>query len=704
MLLNLLLVATLVIDFILIIFILFRTIDERKPFSIKDVGKFAPLIFAYAFIYIYYFVYTKNFDYNSVFNIIYRSIKGLTFDYDAGLLSTYRSIPLLAISFYTTTIINLYIYFSVAISLSVRYLSNFYRCFYVKFFDHDVILDSEAKYVNSYQHKENKSILQKKLVIFGKLSKDEFINARNSIGVYKHHYSKKTLLQYVKGVHKRVNFISLKDDDDTVLKRISIFIAAYKENPKLFKKVYLYVNTNYENSHLFERVVDDSDAKAHIILFSQSSIMADKFINDHPYSSILDEKYIDYATGLIKNDVALSTIFIGYGQAGKALFKESLIHNNFFTLDDNKIIPCEIAYYLFDKKKELEDKNVNHYLSALLNNPEGDKCFTYQFIPESDVNSKKFYESIKKIVLHKVKKQQAFQIFVSFASDATNIDLAVKLRDKMNELNNRKIEYRIYCRIDNRKNLPLVSEDSSLYKNIIFFGDDDSIINHDVIVNMSLENLAMNVNYIYAKKSSSKEELWLQLHRHKRNENLSRVLNYRLKLNMLGLDYRIGSNSISKEEYLAIYNHNYDFPSVKDYKNYYLQTENKKPNRPILPRDILAREEHARWTNYMQAEGFSKMELKDIKYLVDDNGKIKVIKDDYDNQKHACIRTFDELDAYHQHNVEAFEKFGFDITDVNSPYYGLRDTYQYDYNCGDDIYEELTQCGYEIYRINKKNL
>lgn len=81
-------------------------------------------------------------------------------------------------------------------------------------------------------------------------------------------------------------------------------------------------------------------------------------------------------------------------------------------------------------------------------------------------------------------------------------------------------------------------------------------------------------------------------------------------------------------------------------------------------------------------------------------------KDDVLNKKHACLIPFVDLDKYHQQNKKQLQalakEYNLDLKKEKYNYNALIDTYQYDYQTMDEMYDFLEKNDYVI--INKKDL
>ena len=697
----------LIISTCLLFFIVIQTIVNRKLFAMRDLGKFLPMSLAY-FCLIASVTLTSDVTFASVLDAFGGSIRTImTFMFNAALLAAIKTDGLLNFAFIYTASIHLYLFLSVIVALFMKYSQNFIKKIRVYLSkEHDVLLDVDEMFVHLYT-KTFKNIL-----CWSKISKEAFKMTSIKAPIVNSFFNKKALLHYLRFAKNRVNFISTTLDEGVILQRLSTFANAYNDKPQLFKNVYFYVCASNENLDLYSSIVDISEFRTHIILYSRYTNFANKFISEHPMSELFNDKQLDYSKACLKDNVSFTNIVLGFGRYNQEILNQVLIHTNLFKVDNktNKYVPYKVDTHIFDVKDITIDQSKESNVGLLMTNKEAPH-FNIIKHERISVSSQAFIKEVDEIINKNISKEMnnCYAFFVSCGKDSLNIETALEIKERYMSRVNKLI---VYCRVKNFGSIPLYRVNNQnvkeKYKGIIFVGEDSSIDNHNVIVNRSLEALAINKNIKYLQRTNdvSKEEAlerWMSLPSIKRYNNSSVYVDLRFKLQLMGLDYGPKSDKgISKDEFIKRYlggidNYASEFDRLLkyDYKDYYVIS-------PVNnPRNLLAVAEHDRWNSYFWSYGYKVLPLEQIEYSYNsENDKIAVKKDDTALKLHACLCDVEGLDRYHKQNAKEIkklgEKYGVDLT-KNPSYPSLTDTFYYDYDSIDEIYEVLEENGFSIF-------
>ena len=178
----------------------------------------------------------------------------------------------------------------------------------------------------------------------------------------------------------------------------------------------------------------------------------------------------------------------------------------------------------------------------------------------------------------------------------------------------------------------------------------------------------------------------------KRESNIACALSIFIKLNLIGLEVSLDCNDkcISKEEFNSILriNKNYDY--------------SKYNFNEITPANILGIIEHHRWNAFYISKGYVPHKKEDIQIRIDN--KLNIIKDNPIERTHACITSIYGLDCYHRYLAEKI----FDLDKEHKLYKTydecLNDieTFKYDLDFMNTIYDDLISVGYKIIRRSDK--
>lgn len=479
-------------------------------------------------------------------------------------------------------------------------------------------------------------------------------------------------------------FVGLNDKNINKFKNKNAKIVSFIKDPQ----VQIIVINLLKNTELLSYLEVNDDMRfgvvemvknnSNINLFNKYDIIADEFILNHSISKYLSSSMIDRNTASLKSDVDVSMFMIGFGKVNANLYLELIKNNQYTKIIDQKITTYPVRYNIFSRM-DIDTSNLNHNLRRIRYITPSDEYLPWpedSFIPNKyigDINSFEFYNNIKNNIVNK-----GLNVFiVSLGNDLTNIDMALKINDRLKswKFNSEAI---IFVRVRDSKNLNLKIAD-----NIIAFGSDDDVITKDAIVNQSILEISKKRAAYYA-NSDDVEGVWRLLPLAKRLSNKNSIFSIIHKLGLLGITVdRIKENSISVDEYLKIYDVNNEIIKMDNKIEYPL-----KFSKLINPRNVLAFIEHNRWNVEMITKGYVPMK----KSLFKVEGK-KFIKDDLDEKLHGCITTSEGLDEYFDIFASMLQK------ENNISYedaYKMVENKKYDYEIMDQAYDLLSNIGYYL--------
>lgn len=444
-------------------------------------------------------------------------------------------------------------------------------------------------------------------------------------------------------------------------------------------------------------------------------------------SEAIDIDYIDSRTNektkvSVKNNYskAINVIYLGYGNVSREIHRGSVMNNQLVSIDKNNNLSNHIInYFAFDKNAFISNHKNNLYYHNRFDHDKdkfNSKDYyerleaTSSFYPISvDINTNEFYDDIIKIA----KMNNSYtSIVISLADDLDNIDYALKLVQLFKQL--KVNDYHIFVRIKekNQKTIDLLNDD-----NITFFGWKESVLNHEVIVNDDLLNLAKMTSKKYSEKNKSLLYLgWYTLSPIKQKSNIYASLNIRVKLNLIGYDYDLENNIVDNSMLLSEIENKLNI--IKNKYDDYLFFNNA--STPHLS-NVLSFQEHSRWNAFYVSNGYVPMPKYDIKVIeyIDDAGntKYKMYKDNDDLRMHACLTTYKDLDNYHRDyaklicnnknyaasllkiSVEELNNLSDD--EIFNKVISLEQTYQYDYNLIESFGKIFINSKYKLKKLNK---
>lgn len=475
-------------------------------------------------------------------------------------------------------------------------------------------------------------------------------------------------------------------------------------------KIFVFGNPRYET--IYEDVVSSGLGCIHYVNKYQKIAM--DFIDKYPLSKFMDDEQIDYETSLIRDDVDINVLFIGFGKTAQQLFLTSVANNQFLTSGTTDPELKKVKYYIFDKDEAENNKNLNHnyyrykYECSELNPadylplPTLPAEETYYRL---DVNDCDFYNQIRSVVTRNPKDSNF--VVIAFGSDLENIDMAQKLVEKRNEWDLENLVIFVKVRVWHKEQTLL--EDEGCY----FIGNENDVVyNIDKIIGDRIFRMAqmrnevydleydithtsgivVNEEYIRKNHDAAYRNWHMTKSQMERESSLYCCLSLRSKLNLMGLDYcEVDSDAVGlkEAEYLEIYART-DMPDTSKYD----VTANGKPivyytlDFPVSRRRNMAIHEHQRWNSFMISKGIIPSTREQIasEKIVGKDGRERFTNGkNYAVRRHGNLTTFDGL-------VE-FRKI---VAKRDNCSEAEKDVIKYDYQLLDDAYWLLQANGYKI--------
>ena len=401
-----------------------------------------------------------------------------------------------------------------------------------------------------------------------------------------------------------------------------------------------------------------------------------------------------------------------------------------------------VNYYVYDNRNAEQDKNLNHdyfrysreYPSLKARHKE------YLEIPpipanekflKIDVNDGEFYSSLKENLA--VGGKHAYNyVLIAYGSDMENLDFAEKVCEKLTEWE--LIEQtKVFVKIRNDMLSDEVIEKEYSDKFIVFGNENKIVYNVRQIFAEQHEKMAKDkhLTYIFAqnpgnemeikekdlylttipageppKKDETKKEKddekespkikisgeaknnyllnyankewyedWVQV---QRDSNTYACLSIRMKLHLLGFDFKKGIHEDASEEFMKKYEEG-DKPNRAEQEIMGLKPVNHGDchfKRGTI-RNNLATQEHQRWNAYHICHGYVPATIEETKA----NEKKKLLN----MRKHRNILTYDGLIQFCHLMME-----------IKKPDYAENDVIKYDYQILDDLTWLASRVGYTI--------
>ncbi|MFA5450107.1 MAG: hypothetical protein WC292_06705, partial [Clostridia bacterium] len=404
--------------------------------------------------------------------------------------------------------------------------------------------------------------------------------------------------------------------------------------------------------------------------------IAMSFWDKYPITEFMTGREIDYLSATIKDNASISVAIVGFGELNREIFLTSVANNQLLAKEGDAFAEKPINYWLYaykEAKGELDD-SYGRYSNAILDASE------YLPLPPKpanetflmlDIGSTSFYQSL----MENLTRGKVYNyIIINFGTDEENANLANILATKLQEWDVDK-HTKVFVRI--------LGERQALAKGIIAFGsDNESQTAGDRIAAMALDrHLSYSLSGSIDDEQNKREmalKKWAEQDVVQQESNLYACLGIRLKLHLLGFDYRpkYDLSRNAEEEFAAAYEKgdkiivsaiSSDGRKTIQYTTNYVKGS---------VRQALAIQEHQRWNAYMINCGFIPSSIAQI--AANDSKNMR-------EKRHGNITTFQGL-------VE-FSKI---MAKINHKSPEDTDVIKYDYQVMDDVVWLLSRIGYKI--------
>ena len=597
---------------------------------------------------------------------------------------------------------------------------------------YDLQIKKYKEYLNSKINADDEDVKSKEF-------KENFINSIFSlidVSNYGYDYFKKILIEKTKNTSDDLEKQMINELEKDLINMNDLNFLSIKVYD--LHKFDLFIELSIDNHVTIENKILNYKENANVTvtpfihIFNRYELNAINFMYENPITKYLPNDFINTSYGYIENDYIKTSIkrdmndfkfedsfdkkinvfYLGFGKISKELYKCSVAHNQLVSYesidksiskntetrltallggasinnqkDRTRILRNHlINYYIFDNHT-LNNKNKNNlYYSDRYNLNKDlyieDKGYE---LPEKTHNEYTFSSNIDEqniinTLVNVINNGNSYSsIIVSLGNDLDNLDYALKINMLLTQHSISNNKYHIFVRIKNE------TEELSKYlsQNFTFFGSNRSIFNHENIVNDKVNRIAKLLDKTYNQKSLINND-WFGKTYIKRKSSFYSALNLRVKLNMIGYDFRL----LNKQEAINLpesviddfskkieYNGSHEKIKYEKYMFFTLPEEYK-------PSQIIAFQEKLRWNALYIIDGY--VPRKRSLHLAT---KIKEVES---TKEHACLTTIRGLDLYHKTCAEL------SVTETNkikrkyeiNTYLDEQNTYQYDYNILDNL-------------------
>ncbi len=468
----------------------------------------------------------------------------------------------------------------------------------------------------------------------------------------------------------------------------------------------VYVFGELANRSAYSDYIEDS--RAHIQYLNRYEMTAVDFVGQFPITRFMDEKQIDFGTGLIADSCEINVLFIGFGPTNRQIYQKLIADSQFFSRGRDGIYHKKLNCYIFDRAKAYRDKELNfgyfRYSQEFLAEDYPGHENDYLPLPdypandgtvssdgtsvpweqnthfcEFDVHDRRSIRKLRRVFAGEGNVYT--YVIVAFGEDLENVDFARNLSGLLYA--DRRQNAYLFAKVKSRNAYDALFDESHREKAsgkfaipIHPFGCTERIVyNIANITENPLDKLAKMKSFDflrdYRKEDSTEErrrralEQWANARLESRTSNFYCCLNLRLKLHLLGFDYaeRDTACEDASDEFRKKY-----FGTDDPEEQERLRCQFKKGADGAFHYDpavftdgslrtALARQEHQRWNACYLTQGIVPLSKTEIR---------KKIARDPERKLHGNLTTFEGLEEFRRLNseVRAYDYKILDIADL----------------------------------------
>ncbi len=480
-----------------------------------------------------------------------------------------------------------------------------------------------------------------------------------------------------------------------------------QDQEQLFRKLQIYVFGDHRYETIYADLVQNSLGMVRYV--NKHLKVATDFVDQYPFTRFMDAQQIDYETSLIRPDVEINAVFIGFGKTNQQIFMTSVANNQFLTGAPEDPRLKQVSYHIFDKDPAENNKNLNHSYYRYKNeccDQEGNPLLTKEthlpppeqpareYYYHLDINDHRFYQTIRSIVDRK--RQDVNYVVIAFGTDLENLDMAQKIVEKRKEWGLENLYIFVKVR-DWKKEQTFLEEDGCYFigrqKDVVL---DIEKITGDKIYRMSqLRDVIHSAEARKEERQGLTEEAYFaqkvrdwhaKRNQIERESSLYACLSLRSKLHLMGLDYCAADADdrpgLTQQQFWLHYAGEADLPQVIQIVNGQPQIQYSLEFKQSR-RKIMAIHEHLRWNSFIISRGLIPASLEQIK--TEQKGGNYTNGKDYAVRRHGNLTNFDGLVTFRQ--IVA-QRDGCREEDA--------DVIKYDYQTLDHAHWLLTRQGYKI--------
>ena len=456
---------------------------------------------------------------------------------------------------------------------------------------------------------------------------------------------------------KDIILVSLLTKDRDVMALVEKLNRHYQQHPTSQLKAFIL----YEDKQHLPVYESFSQEKHKMRFFSYHQLIAQQLILEYPLTSFLPKQLIDTEKATL-DDVTIQYHLLGFGPTNLEIYRHLFITNQ-FPPKASKFFGKEITNY---NKPTIEYNIYRDPSNSLITVPKFSSPMTSKkdYLPPPPISvateeiSTTFHDASFVSLFDKyIKKSDPYHVLmIAFDDDVTNLRV---LQQVLTYLIEKRLQhYHLFVQITNRDYV----QTSQLFKqkNVVAFGFGDYGYSLNQITNPIFTKIASQIQSTLnpavpfeALVSEEKESL------------LYEAISLRFKLNLMGLDLAVQTRGLTEANFFK----RYDQDEQAAFHRSHPRAKNDADLNRYKPvakklRNLLARQEHLRWTANQITKGYIPMSLEEMvatKSYVDHQVK-----------KDARLTSFEGLFDLHDALVHQLS-YTFSQADVIYPFFHTMD-------------------------------
>lgn len=321
--------------------------------------------------------------------------------------------------------------------------------------------------------------------------------------------------------------------------------------------------------------------------FNLHRLIAERALDEYPLFEGYEDELRD------KEYESLHLLFVGFGQTGRHMAIQAVERSHFM---NEKLLNITVL----DKESEIVKSQWD------ISYPKSDK-FVNIIFDSLDTECETIYGKNEQCLCNYT------HIFICLNDDFQN------LKQGMDLIRN-KVKIPIYLKMSEEGRISdWLQKDTSQFSNLHLFGDIQSILNYDTVINDVEEELAKISHKVYQENLEKETRKWSELSTFEKESNRNQFNHAFVKIMLLGL--QVVKKDDIRENHVIV--------SEEDFKEI-LASEDEMFGSKL---ELLAFTEHERWSAFHYTRGWDT--LKEIS---------KDTRKDSKNKLHGCLVPYDELD------------------------------------------------------------